>query len=64
MATAPMLQSVLLFQHHQTTTPNLPHNGPGGGLGQAQGTLGRPIPAEEAPAPEKVEVQDGKPQQA
>lgn len=25
------LQSVLLWQHHQNTTPNLPHRGPGGG---------------------------------
>ena len=62
MATTPMLQAVLLWQHHQTTTPNLPHRGPGGGAAQAEGTIGRSIPAEETPAPEKVETPDGKAQ--
>jgi hypothetical protein len=53
MATTPVLQAVLLWHHHQITTPNLPRQGPGGGARQASGTLGRPMPADEAPAPEK-----------
>lgn len=53
MATSPMLQAVLLFQHHQNTTPFLPHTGVL--AREAEGTLGQPAPANQPPAPAKVE---------
>ena len=46
MATNPTLQSVLLFAHHQNTTPYMPHV-TAGTRRQPQGTLGQSAPAEQ-----------------
>ena len=52
MATNPMTMAVLLWQHHQTTTPYMPQPNI---AQQAAGTRGRSAPADRPPAPEKVD---------
>ena len=47
MATSPMIQSVLLFQHHQTTTPFLPHVTRETGLSAAKSKEEKEEPVEE-----------------
>jgi len=56
MATNPMTQSVLLFSHHQTTTPFLPHQTVQPQA--AEGTLGRSSPAHAAKPVEEKEPKE------